>query len=124
MIKRIDNRHKDFYKLFGPIFGSRYIENKTKDRIYDDDFKNWVFFIRNKKIIAFLSMKNNQIKNAWHEPECEKELELLLKDVYHEINGGIVSIIFSKSFEKTNYITEKVSPNFIKIQGGFKYEEN
>lgn len=38
---RIDRNNPDFYKVMGPVFGSRLIQRQTNDRFYDDPGKEW-----------------------------------------------------------------------------------
>ncbi len=45
MIVKMDNKSKDFYNIMGKFFGSRIVENKTNDRIYDDNNKSWYIYI-------------------------------------------------------------------------------
>mgnify|MGYP003292759025 FL=1 len=56
MILKMDNKSKDFYNIMGKFFGSRIVQNKTNDRIYDDNNKEWYVYLENKNPVAFVSI--------------------------------------------------------------------
>ena len=41
----MNNTNEDFYKYMGRVFGSRIIQLKTNDRIYDDAEKEWFIYL-------------------------------------------------------------------------------
>lgn len=65
MILKMDNKSKDFYGIMGKFFGSRIVENKTNDRIYDDNNKEWYIYMDNENPVAFLSVVSGVIKNIY-----------------------------------------------------------
>lgn len=63
---KITNKDPDFYKIMGPVFGSRLIQRETGDRFYDDDNKDWYISLDNlNNVIAVVSVSNNVIKNIY-----------------------------------------------------------
>ena len=65
MILRMDNKSKNFYNIMGKFFGSRIVENKTNDRIYDDNNKEWYVYVDNDSPVAFVSIASGVIKNVY-----------------------------------------------------------
>ena len=61
----MDNKSKDFYNIMGRFFGSRIVENKTNDRIYDDNNKEWYIYLDNNSPVAFVSISSDVIKNIY-----------------------------------------------------------
>ena len=47
MVRILTRNDEDFYRLLGPVFGSRQIEKITRDRFYDDEGKIW-YVVPNK----------------------------------------------------------------------------
>ncbi len=82
MIVKMTNQDKEFYQYMGKFFGSRLIEKQLNDRIYDDDNKEWYMYIEENKVVAFVSLNKNVIKNIY----CTKNiyLEKLLKKILQE----------------------------------------
>ena len=65
MVIKMNNKSEKFYEYMGKIFGSRLIQNQTNDRIYDDDNKIWYIYLEEEKVVAFVSISNNIIKNIY-----------------------------------------------------------
>ena len=79
MIIKITNKDEKFYQYMGKFFGSRLVEKQTNDRIYDDDSKKWYIYLEENKVMAFVSISKNVIKNLY--TIKEKCLEELLKKI-------------------------------------------
>lgn len=108
MIIKMTNNDEKFYQYMGRIFGSRIIERETNDRIYDDNNKDWYIYIEEEKVLAFVSVSKNIIKNIY---TTKKEyLNELLNEIKKEN-------IISNSIVTKTYID-------IYKQCGFKIEEN
>ncbi len=67
----------------GKFFGSRLIQKQTNDRIYDDDDKVWYIYLEENKVMAFVSVNKNIIKNIY--TTKEKYLEEILKEIKKDI---------------------------------------
>lgn len=117
------NKSKNFYYRFGPIFGSRKIEAEIKDRIFDDDDKKWNVYFKRERMVAFISIVGNKIKNAY----CtdNKALIELLKAEYKKISICILPKVYIEEYKKAGYeIIDEVGKNFLKIKGGYNEENN
>ena len=112
MILKIDNKNEDFYKYMGKFFGSRTIEKEINDRIYDDENKEWYIYLKEDRVLAFVSINKNVIKNVY--TTKEKYLEELLKKIKKE-NIITYSIVNKKYIESNKKCGFK-----IKEQGGYK----
>ncbi len=108
MIVKVTNKSENFYQYMGKIFGSRLIEKQTNDRIYDDDNKLWYLYLEENKVMAFVSISKNVIKNIY--ATKEKYLEKTLEKVKEEntITYSIVTRYYLNTYEKAGF---KVSKN-------------
>lgn len=117
MILKTNNKCEDFYKYMGKFFGSRVVERQTNDRIYDDNNKDWYIYVEEDRVVAFISISNNIIKNIY--TLKEEYLEELLNQIKKEnkISASIVTNAYSKIYIKCGFeIDEKHSyKNFVTI---------
>lgn len=117
MILKLNNKSKNFYSHLGKIFGSREIERKTHDRIFDDDNKEWYIYFEKGEPTVFVSVANNKIKNVWG--KNEKYLLEVLKKINSEtsIETSVVTVIFIELYIKAGFeIYKAVSKNFVNIR--------
>ena len=117
MIIKMKNTDKQFYELMGRFFGSRLIEKQMNDRIYDDNNKEWYIYKEEGKVMAFVSISNNIIKNIY--TTKEKYLEEILKRIIKEnkIKYSTVTNIYTDIYEKCGFKVSKQSgyKNFVII---------
>ena len=108
MVVKITNKDEKFYQYMGKFFGSRLIERQTNDRIYDDDSKEWYILMQEEKVMAFVSVSKNIIKNVY--TTKEKYLEEILKEIKKDnnITYSIVTNYYREIYEKCGF---KVSQN-------------
>lgn len=108
MVVKMMNKDENFYQYMGKFFGSRLIEKQTNDRIYDDDSKEWYIYIEDEKVMAFVSINRNIIKNVY--TTKEKYLEEILQEIRkeNEITYSIVTNYYTEVYEKCGF---KVSKN-------------
>ena len=120
MIVKMTNKHKDFYQYMGKFFRSRLIQKQTNDRIYDDDDKVWYIYLEENKVMAFVSVNKNIIKNIY--TTKEKYLEEILKKVKkeNEITYSIVTNYYKDVYAECGFEVSKNEDykNFVTI-----YEE-
>ena len=117
MVLKITNKDKKFYEYMGKIFGSRLIEKKINDRIYDDDGKQWYIYLENNKVMAFVSISKNVIKNIY--TVKEEYLEKILKQIVKEntITYSVVAKCYMEIYKKCGFkINEQTTyKNFVII---------
>lgn len=108
MVVKMINKQEKFYQYMGKFFGSRLIEKQTNDRIYDDDNKEWYLYIEEERVMAFVSINNNVIKNVY--TTKEKYLEEILRAIQkeNEITYSIVTNYYREIYEKCGF---KISKN-------------
>ena len=119
MIVKMDNKSKDFYNIMGKFFGSRIVENKTNDRIYDDNNKSWYIYMDNNNPVAFASIANGVIKNIYSVKD--NFLIELLKYVSKKetIKDSIVTAVYSDIYDVCGFTSSKDNfKNFIRIRSG------
>lgn len=120
MVVKMTNKDRDFYQYMGKFFGSRLIQKQTNDRIYDDDEKVWYIYLEERKVMAFVSVNKNIIKNIY--ATKEKYLEEILKKVKkeNEITYSIVTNYYKEIYERCGFEVSKNQDykNFVTI-----YEE-
>lgn len=115
MIIPITNQSKNFYVHLGKIFGSREIERLTGDRIYDDDSKTWFVYFKGASPVAFVSVKDEFIKNIWaYDNKC---LQKVLEKLKGEVKESIVTRYFIDIYKKSGYEVKEYSVNYVKIRG-------
>lgn len=84
MIVKLTNKDDEFYHYMGRFFGSRIVQTETKDRIYDDNNKEWYIYLNQAgKPCAFISVCNGVIKNIYS--NSNDYLKTLLLSVMNEI---------------------------------------
>ena len=120
MILKMDNKSKDFYNIMGRFFGSRIVENKTNDRIYDDNNKEWYIYLDNNNPVAFVSIASGVIKNIYSIKD-DFLIELLTyvsKET--KIKDSIVTKIYSDVYRACgfNCTGNNEYKNFIRIRSG------
>lgn len=120
MLKRMINTDKDFYNYMGRIFGSREVQRKTSDRIYDDNGKEWIMEIEKNIVVAVLSIKDSTIKNVY--AEDLDSLVKILEEVYSEVNKGIVTREYKNEYVSAGYKIIEEKKNFLTIKGGKSIE--
>ena len=117
MIIKINNKDKKFYEYMGRFFGSRLIEKQVNDRIYDDDTKEWYIYIEEKKVMAFVSISKNVIKNVY--TIKEKYLEEILKKIMKndKITYSVVTNKYEDIYKKCGFKISKQTgyKNFVMI---------
>lgn len=108
MIVKMINKQEKFYQYMGKFFGSRLIEKQTNDRIYDDDNKEWYIYLEEERVMAFVSVNNNVIKNVYTTKKIY--LEEILMEIKREkdITYSIVTNYYKDIYEKCGF---KVSKN-------------
>ena len=117
MIVNMTNQDENFYNYMGKFFGSRKIEKQINDRIYDDDGKKWYIYLEDDKVMAFVSINKNVIKNIY--TTDEKYLEKILKKIVKEntITYSTVVKKYLNTYEKCGFKVSKETgyKNFIMI---------
>ncbi len=117
MVIKMMNKDEKFYQYMGKFFGSRLIEKQTNDRIYDDDSKEWYIYIEDEKVMAFVSINRNIIKNVY--TTKEKYLEEILQEIRkeNEITYSIVTNYYTEVYEKCGFKVNKNQDykNFVTI---------
>jgi len=103
MIVKMTNKDEKFYQYMGKFFGSRLVEKQTNDRIYDDDSKEWYIYIEQGKVMAFVSILKNVIKNLY--TTKDKYLEEILIQIQKEntITYSIVSNQYREIYKKSGF---------------------
>lgn len=126
MIVKMNNRCEGFYEYLGKFFGSRVVEKQTNDRIYDDPNKDWYVYLKDERVMAFISIESNIIKNIY--AIKNSYLEELLKTVKeeNEIKGSIVTRIYQDLYEKCGYKVDESNgyKNFVVISTQNESEES
>lgn len=120
MIVKMTNKDDDFYTYMGKFFGSRIIQTETKDRIYDDNNKEWYIYLnQNNKPCAFVSVCDNVIKNIYSvSNDYLKELLLFIaKEIV--VSPSIVTKIYEDIYIQCGFHINTLDnyKHFIMIRG-------
>lgn len=117
MIIKMTNKEDKFYLYMGKFFGSRLVEKQTNDRIYDDDNKEWYIYLEQEKVMAFVSINKNVIKNIY--TTKEQYLVELLEKIRKEnnITYSIVTNVYTDIYERSGFQVNKNQDykNFVSI---------
>lgn len=117
IILKMNNKANDFYNYMGRFFGSRLVQNKIKDRVYDDPNKEWYVLVEDGKPVAFLSLTDNTIKNIYG--LSNEQVEKLLKGIKKEVNiqMSILPKVYLEIYKKLNFeiFDEESYKNFVVI---------
>lgn len=117
MILVMYNQDKDFYNYMGRIFGSRVIERQTNDRFYDDNEKEWYINVKDNKVVACVSLKNNNIKNIYTtKKEYLQEILVKIKEE-NKILPSAVSKLYRSVYIDSGYTVadDEKYKNFVVI---------
>ena len=118
-VLKLNNKDDNFYSYMGKFFGSRVVQNKINDRIYDDANKEWYILLENKKSVGFISITDNTIKNIYaiKEEQLEYLLDKVKKDI--KIKDSIVPLLYLDIYKKAGLIVldEKKYKNFVIVKG-------
>lgn len=120
MVVKMNNKNENFYFYMGKMFGSRIVQRQTNDRIYDDNDKEWYLNIEDDRVVAFVSVVKDVIKNVYsiRDNYLMKIFKELKKDV--KIKDSIVSNLYKDVYIKSGFSINNMNTlkNFIMI-----YEE-
>lgn len=119
-VLKLNNKSENFYKYMGKFFGSRVVQSKIKDRIYDDANKEWYVFLEEEKPVAFVSMVKNTIKNLYS--IRDDQLEELLTEISSSkpISESVVPRIYIDAYKKAKLevFDDESYKNFVVIASG------
>ena len=119
MVLKMNNKSDNFYNYMGKFFGSRLVQNKINDRVYDDPNKEWYVLLEEEKPVAFLSMVENTMKNVYSLKD--EQLERLLKCVKKDVNiqTSVVPKVYLDTYKKLDFqiYDESTYKNFVVIGG-------
>lgn len=119
MILKMTNKSKNFYTVMGKFFGSRIVENKTNDRIYDDNQKDWYIFFDNEVPVAFVSVVSDVIKNVYsiNDDFLIELLQYVSKKI--TIKDSIVTKTYLNVYETCGFVVSNDNyKNFVQIRSG------
>jgi len=111
MVKVLTRNDADFYRLLGPVFGSRRIEKMTRDRFYDDAGKIW-YVVCDK---GAAGVSGSTIKNFYAEDSDTACAILEKMKEKHARLDGIVPRIYRAEFEKAGFTAFEYKRNFMEV---------
>lgn len=118
MIKKMMNKDRDFYSYLGKFFGSRLVQAKTKDRIYDDDNKIWYLFVEGRQVSALVSVSERVIKNVYatNNNNLIEVLNQIKKDI--SLFPSTVPLCYEDAYKEAGFKTTKLGTykNFVLIR--------
>jgi len=110
-ILKLERNDPDFYRLLGPVFGSREIEKKSHDRFYDDPGKVW-YLIPGAGVASVLG---GTIKNFWADSAQAGDMLLMGLMQEYESLRGIVPLCYSCIFEARGFAIRKYRVHFMEV---------
>ena len=99
-ILKINNKDNCFYTYMGKFFGSRVVQNKINDRIFDDANKEWYVLIEGNSSVAFVSLVKDTIKNIY--AIKDEQLCYLLNNIKEKVKfaESVVPAIYKEEYVK------------------------
>lgn len=64
-IRSVERASGDFYRLFGPVFGSRQIAKEVGIHAYDDADKHWVGAFSDGVMVGWLSVRQGIVSDCY-----------------------------------------------------------
>lgn len=111
----------DFYKIMGPVFGSRKIQRLTTDRFYDDADKTWYYGDGTGDDLGFvLSIKDTVIKNVYIEDVAAAAETLSI--LCAEVSESKVPARYRDVFEQAGFTVLDVGKNYMTVKGWYEPE--
>lgn len=117
IILKMNNKSENFYNYMGKFFGSRLVQNKINDRVYDDPNKEWYVLLEEGKPVAFVAMAENTIKNVYslNNEQLERLLKCVKKDI--KVQTSVVPKVYLDTYKKLDFeiYDENKYKNFVTI---------
>ncbi|NBZ96441.1 MAG: GNAT family N-acetyltransferase [Proteobacteria bacterium] len=117
-IRNMNRSDKDFYRHFGPVFGSRDVAKQVGVHPYDDEDKNWIAAFDGKRMVGWVSVRGRLVSDCFVVESYRKKglFAALLKQAV-AIHGGRLRAVCTKSsapaFSKAGFKKTKSSKNFV-----------
>lgn len=110
-VLKLNRQSEGFYEFMGPVFGSRIVEQMTRDRFYDDPGKMW-FCIPGQ---GAASVERETIRNFWATSDevADALLERLCRE-YIRLRG-IVPHLYEDNFRRMGFHTAAYRKNFMEV---------
>lgn len=71
-VKTLSRKNKDFYRLLGPIFGSRKVAKEIGINVYDDSDKEWFVAMDGEVLIGLASLRGSIISDCYVRPNYRR----------------------------------------------------
>lgn len=110
-VLRLDRTDEHFYTLLGPIFGSRKVEQATRDRFFDDPGKRWYLIPRQ----GAASVLGHTLRNFWAaDEEAADRLIAAIQQDYSRLDG-IAPNVHEAVSRRLGFQTSGYRKNFIEV---------
>ncbi len=117
-IRDMSRADKDFYKHFGPVFGSRNIARQVGVHPYDDDDKLWITAFDGRRLVGWMSVRGRLVSDCFV-VESHRKKGLFATLLKHAVasHGGRLRAVCTKAsapaFAKAGFKKTKASKNFV-----------
>lgn len=117
-IREMTRSHKDFYKHFGPVFGSREIAKQVGVHAYDDEDKIWIAATDGSRLVGWLSVRGRLVSDCYVVESHRKKgvFSMLLKHAVTQHGGKLRAVCTKASvpaFSAAGFKKTKASKNFV-----------
>lgn len=117
----ITQQTPDFYRLMGPLFGSRSIAKEVGINLYDDNDKQWFVLIFLDAIVGCASVRGCVVSDCYVLPDYRNKgiLTLLLSEILKATKTGLRATCTGKSvsvFKRCGFYEKKRTKNFIVME--------
>lgn len=120
-IRRMSNANPDFYRMLGPLMGSRQVEKEVGIRLYDDEDKEWYTAWHGGVFAGVASVRGSVVSDCYVKPSfrCNGALTALLSSIVTDSGHSLKASCTKMSagvFEKAGFVEVKRTKNFVMVE--------
>lgn len=120
-IRVMSNDNPAFYRLLGPLMGSRNVEKEVGIRMYDDADKYWYTAWHGDIFAGVASIRGRVVSDCYVKPQyrCKGALTAMLSSIVKDNTTGLKATCTSMSrgvFERAGFKLVAKTKNFYKME--------
>lgn len=122
-IRTMSNVHPEFYRLIGPLMGSREVEREVGIRLYDDEDKEWYTAWQGAAFVGVASIRGSVVSDCYVKPHfrCRGALTAMVQSIIMNHPGKLRATCTKLSagvFAEAGFKLVSQTKNFYKMELG------